>query len=238
MTSKVLTTTRGLGLVIGLALSGCARPAIEVEYRRGPHEFTRAERKAIEEIAEQAVRDIRPLLPALPADLRVTVQASTRVMPETGQTGEHGRPGAVYWYVNPDHPGGVEGVARAWLRACLFHEWHHLVRANAGLPSYTLAEMAVDEGLATAFERDFGGKGSTPWADYPPDVGEWTRELLERQSSTDSRGWLSRHPDGRRWFGYKVGTSLADRARDASGRSHGQLVDVPTEQVLMWAGYR
>ncbi len=224
--------------VLAATTSACARPAIEVEYRRGSHEFTRAERKTIEAIAEQAVRDIRPLLPALPAELRITVQASTNVMPETGQTGEPGRPGAVYWYVNPDHAGGVEGVARAWLRACLFHEWHHLVRMNAGLPSYTLAERAVDEGLATAFERDFGGKGSAPWGAYPADVDDWTRELLAHQSDTDRGSWLSRQPDGRRWFGYKVGTNLADRARDASGRPHGQLVDVPTEQILEWAGYQ
>jgi hypothetical protein len=226
-----------LWTLLTVAASACSRPAIEVEYRRGPYEFTRAERNTIQEIADQAVRDVRPLLPSLPADLRITVQASTKVMPETGQTGEPGRPGAVYWSVNPGHPGGVEGVAREWLRACLFHEWHHLVRANAGLPSLTLAEMAVFEGLATAFERDHGGKGVAPWGDYPADVDVWTRELLVRGAETATRGWVGRHPDGRRWFGYKVGTNLADRARTASGKSHTELAVVPAAQILEWAGY-
>jgi hypothetical protein len=46
---------------------------------------------------------------------------------------------------------------------------------------------------------------------------------------------MNRHPDGRRWIGYKVGTSLADRARQASGLSLAELATVPTEQIVSWA---
>jgi uncharacterized protein YjaZ len=228
-----MRATRALAaLFVLLASLGCGRPGIEIEYRAG-RSFSEGERRAIAQIAERAALDVRQLLPTLPAQLRITVQAGSQVIPETGDTGGIGLPGAVYWTVDPTHRGGVIGVANAQLRATLFHEWYHLVR-EAHVATESLVDRAVNEGLATAFERDFGGR-ATPWGTYPADVERWTEEFLALPPDASVRDWMNRHTDGRRWIGYKVGTSLADRARQASGQSLAQLATVPTEQIVSWA---
>lgn len=238
------TTVRGLvpnlriNGVIGLAilplvgLLGCRQAAVEIEYGVG-YTFSRTERRAIEQVADRAVHDVRKVLPGLPGGLRITVQAGSRVIPETGETGSIGLPGAVYWTVDPTHEGGVLAVVNAQLRATLLHEWYHLVR-EARFATGSLADRAVNEGLATAFERDFGG-APAPWGTYPAEVEAWTKEFLSLPAGAPVREWMYRHPDGRRWIGFKVGTSLADRARRASSLSLAQLAAVPTERIISWA---
>src|SRR5688500_10204787 len=85
----------GAALLLLLAAGGCKGPGVELEFRAG-HAFSRSERQAIRDVAEGAVVDARRHLPALPSHLRITVQAGSRVIPETGETGEIGLPGAVY----------------------------------------------------------------------------------------------------------------------------------------------
>lgn len=238
MSGSMARTTLRMAVWIALSLSclvaavGCSPPAVAVEYRAG-YEFSRDERAAIEEVADRAAREVRQLLSGLPKELRITVEAGDQVIPETGETGTIGLPGAVYWTVDPHHDGGVLSVVRAQLRATLFHEWYHLVRAAKFAPQ-TIAERAVNEGLATAFERDFGG-APTPWGAYPAEVGAWTTELLTLAPGVSFREWMFEHPDGRRWIGFKVGTYLADRAVRESGLSLAQLAVEPTEKIVAWA---
>lgn len=231
LTSRIMARAAIVAACVVAAI-GCGAPIVAVEYRAG-HDFSRSERAAIQRVADQASRDVRPLLPALPGNLRITVQAGDRVIPETGENGSIGLPGAVYWTVNPRHQGGVMAVVNAQLRATLFHEWYHLVREGTFSPQ-TLAERAVNEGLATAFERDFGG-APTPWGAYPPDIADWTRELLTVDPNDSSADWMYTHPDGRRWIGYKVGTYIADRAVKESGRSLAELAREPTERIIALA---
>jgi len=218
-----------LAVVVAL---GCGRARVEIEYRAG-YSFSRAERRAIQQVADRAVADVRRLLPGLPAHLRITVQVGSRVIPETGETGSIGLPGAVYWTVDPAHAGGVIAVVNAQLRATLFHEWYHLVR-EAKFATESLVDRAINEGLATAFERDFGGQ-PTPWGAYPGEVVTWTQEFLALPADAPVRDWMYQHPDGRRWIGYKVGTSLADRASRASGLSVADLAATSTDEIISWA---
>jgi hypothetical protein len=222
----------GVLLLAALGCLGCEAPGVEIEFRAG-HAFSRRERQAIRDVAERAVVDARRHLPALPGHLRITVQAGSKVIPETGETGGTGLPGAVYWTVDPAHPGGVVAVVNAQLRATLLHEWYHLVR-EATLPANSLVDRAVSEGLATSFERDVGG-GAVPWGDYPAEADAWTAEFLALPTDAPVRHWMHRHPDGRRWIGYKVGTRLADRARRASGLSLTELATVRTDRIVAWA---
>lgn len=157
-----------------LASIACGPGAVTMEYRGG-YAFSQAEREAIAAVAERAARDARELLPTLPAELRITVQTGERVIPETGETAEIGLPSRVYWTVDPSHAGGVVGVVNAQLRATLLHEFYHLVR-EAKFTPLSLADRAVNEGLATAFERDYGG-ASPLWGEYPSDVAAWTRSF-------------------------------------------------------------
>ena len=93
-------------------------------------------------------------------------------------------PNSVMWTVDPAHGAGVVAIAEKELRATLFHEFHHLVRAVTGTPG-TVIERAVTEGMATAFERDFAGV-NRPWGEHPPEG--WEAELL---------GGPGRRPDPR-----------------------------------------
>lgn len=214
-----------------IVATSCGHAGVTVEYRAG-YAWPHTERAAIERIAQQTAADVRALLPELPAALRVTVQVGDKVIPETGETGGVGLPAAVYWTVNPAHPGGVLAVVKTQLRATLFHEFYHLVR-EARVPTDSPVERVISEGLASAFERDFGD-ASTPWAAYPPDVAAWTAEFFAL-ADADREDWITRSPDGRRWFGYKVGTHLADQAVKRSGMSLAQLATMPAADILRWA---
>lgn len=204
-------------------------------YTEDGYRFAPGERDTIETIADSAVAEIRRHLPTLPPELILKVYPGTDVIPETGETGSTAGTDRVFWIVDPQRPGGVIRTATRELRGTLFHELHHLARSQTQ-PSITLMQRVVGEGLATVFERDVA-QMSAPWGKYPPEVGAWTKELLALPSETSSRPWMSRHPDGRRWIGYKVGTYVAERAMRASNKSAAELVHTSTADVLRLAGF-
>lgn len=211
--------------------SACESRTVDVELEPEGRIFSSDEARAIREIAEATAREVRVLLPSLPKRLTLVVQTGKRVIPETGETATAVQPSSVYWTVDPDRD--VLAVIRKELRPTLFHELHHLVR-TARVERAALLDSVVTEGLATAFERDFGGV-RPPWGEPGPDIEAWTREVFEQPPDASRETWLSRHPDGRRWIGLRVGTFLADRAMKASGRTSAELAGVPTAEILQMA---
>ncbi|HEU4991794.1 MAG TPA: DUF2268 domain-containing putative Zn-dependent protease [Luteimonas sp.] len=148
-------------------------------------------------------------------------------------------PRRIDWVVDPSLHGGIAAIARAQLRATLFHELHHLARGwvrFGGAPPRSFMDGVVSEGLATAFERDAGGR-NPPWGDPPRDAAAWVAELIALHATAPYHHWMYRHPDGRQWIGYRAGTYIADRAIAASGRSAAQLVRTPATEVLALAGF-
>ncbi|MDB4939268.1 MAG: hypothetical protein JWP87_6240 [Labilithrix sp.] len=237
MLVRVRTLIGLVGLVF--ALAACERHDVDVEVER-PAALSRAQRSAVQQTADLAFRDARKLLPTLPAHISLVVRHGKDVIPETGENGTTASPAQVFWTVDPDRD--LASVVRQQLRATLFHELHHLARANAiasegRAPSRALMDTVVTEGMATAFERDFGGV-TPPWAEPPPDPTAWTRELLAQPATASHDHWLFRHPDGRRWIGMRVGTFLVDGAAKASGRTSAQLVATSTDEVLRLADVR
>jgi Predicted Zn-dependent protease (DUF2268) len=198
------------------------------------HNFSRAERRAIQTVADSTTIEVRRFLPALPPDLVLKVQAGKQGTPETGETPSTLQPNIVLWTVDPNRAGGVVATVRSELRPTLFHEFHHLVRGATAQPR-SLMDWVIAEGMATAFERDFAG-ARPPWGAYPDNVMDWVNELRALPPTT---GWDNRlmilHPDGRRWIGYKSGTYLVDRAARSSGRSSASLVSTPTDSVIRMA---
>ena len=84
-------------------------------------------------------------------------------------------PRRIGWEVDVTRNEGVTAIARAGLRAFLFHELHHVVRvASIGGHTASVIDNAVNEGLATAFARDFAG-ATQPWAEYPEAVKDWVK---------------------------------------------------------------
>ena len=97
-------------------------------------------------------------------------------------------------------------------------------------------DRAITEGLATAFERDFA-KVDPPWGKAPPEILDWTRELLRQpgESSDPFTPGRRQEGEGRRWVATRVGTYLVDRASRASGKSAADLVFASTSEILALA---
>jgi hypothetical protein len=202
--------------------------------------LTDAEQRETQVIASAAFHHARALLPGLPPRLLLMVRWGKDVTPETGETGTNSLPAQIMFTIDPDRD--ALGVIRTWLRAMMLHELHHLARkahaaSAGGSMADGLVDRAVTEGLATAFERDFA-KVDPPWGQAPPEVREWTRELLGQPDDSDRQTWLVRHPDGRRWIAMRVGTFLVDEASRRSGRSAADLVFASTSEILALANVR
>lgn len=225
-----------LAIIVGLAVfaGSCSRSDPTVVFYQGAGFAPSAQdRAAIRTIAERTVAELRPLLPLPPGELIIRVMPD-RLENESGNSGNSAQPNVVYYRLDPTRPEGVRHIAEAHMRAVLFHEFHHLVRGKSE-PYLTLMDKVIAEGLATAFERDFA-HAQVPYGEYPPNVAAWLRELQAVRPSDNDSPWMSRHPDGRRWIGYKVGTYLADRAMAITGKSSAALARLPTEQVIALAG--
>jgi uncharacterized protein YjaZ len=195
-------------------------------------------RLAVQEVCQATEPALQELLPALPPRVELLMVTGTRVIPETGETGNAVTPRLIVWTIDPNRPEGVASIVRSRLRHTLFHEFHHLVRgwvSYGGEPPESFMHGVVCEGLATAFERDAAGS-NPPWGQYPQDVESWVTELLSLPSSPSYKEWMLQHPDGRRWIGYRAGTFIADRAIQSSGLSAAKLAQVPTDDILRIAG--
>jgi len=202
------------------------------------HEFSWWEMYEIRRIALDAVGEARRYLPGLSPELYLRVHpARTRdVIAATGESGSAATPSTVVWQVDPTRPGGVTAVAKSALRACLFHELHHLVR-DAIVTRATVLDASVTEGMASVFERDYA-QATVPWAAYrTEEAKQWVEELRQLSLDAEHRSWLFRHPDGRRWIAFKAGAYLVDRAMHVSGKSAAELVTLPTHEILRLAGH-
>ena len=227
--------TRVLVLSSLLTVAACADNDLKIDFFRSEtYTFSRSEQLAITRVARATLKEVRPLLPALPAKIQLTVRPGRDVIEETGETASAMAPDSIVWTVNPHREDGVTAITSKWLRASLFHEFHHLVRWSAAEPR-SIVDHALFEGMATVFERDFAGV-KTPWADYPPNVSDWAEEIRNLPEDAWSRDWLYSHPDGRRWIGMKVGTYWVDQATARSKRSSADLATTPTREVLVLAG--
>lgn len=221
-----------IGLLLLAATTGACGPReVEVVFY---DDFSWREQRQIERIATDTASEVRRLLPALPRNLIIRAQMGEHVVPETGETGTAAQPNIVYWTVDPKRNGGVIAIARAHLRASLFHEFNHLVRGAGAGTNHAVVDRVISEGLATVFERDSAG-APVPWGAYPPEVESWVPEILALPPDAPQEAWMFRHPDGRRWIGYKVGTFLVDRAVRRSLRSAADLVSLPTQEILRLA---
>ncbi len=228
-------------MIAALASATCGPTDATVVYREVEHSSTWAERGTIERIAEDAIGDVRQLLPALPDQLVLRVDADDNVSDLTSSSGTFDLPNWVYWTVDPER-GDVVMIAEAHLRNILFHELHHMVR-DAGIPRTSFMDGVVSEGMASVFERDFGG-ASYPFMEYPDNALEWVAELAElpdldyfsEDGIEQRRQYMREHPDGRRRIGYRAGTYLVDQAMHVSGLSAADLVSTPTGDILRMAG--
>lgn len=218
-------------LVALSAAAMCACHDVDVERPSSGRPLSNEELREVQRVADAAFRDARGVLPGLPSRLTLIVRWGKDVIPETGETATAAAPQNVMVTLDPDRD--VLATIRAWLRPALLHELHHLARGRR-VPSTTLVDRVVTEGLATAFERDLG-RIDPPWGRPPPEIEAWTREILAQPDTAEWGPWLHRHPDGRRWIGMRVGTFLVDRVTRATGRTAADLVFASTGEILRGA---
>ena len=224
--------TKVLVLSYVLLFSACAERELTVRFLRSEtYTFSSSDQRAIEQVARAALTEVRELLRALPPTIELTVRPGNDVIAETGETASAMPPNGIMWTVDPSRHGGVAAITEKWLRATMFHELHHLARSTHVHELRTIADRAIYEGMATAFERDFSGV-QTPWGAYPPNVNQWAIELLQLPEDASLREWIYSHPDGRKWIGMKVGTFWVDQAMAKSKRSSAELVATSTRDLL------
>ncbi len=219
-------TRSALVLSFVAALSCGTKHDVEIEPPRTGRALSSDERADVQRIADDTFRDARDRLEGLPPRLTLIVRWGKDVIPETGENGTAAYPGNVMWTLDPDRDARV--TIRTQLRATLFHELHHLARESR-VKSVTLVDRAVTEGLASAFERDTTHT-DPPWASAPD--ASWERDILAQPDDADVTTWMSRHPDGRRWIGMRVGTAWVDRAARATGKTPATLVFASTDEIL------
>lgn len=203
--------------------------------------FPSAERHFIQGVTNAAETSVRTLLPQLKDRIEMTVKTGSKVIPTTGEMGAAvGQKSHVIWTVDPSRSEGLLGIAKTHLRPMLFHELNHVVRkqgqSKAALSQRTILDFVASEGLATAFERDEGGR-QPPWGQYPPEAQSWVYELIALPPDASFHHWMFRHPDGRRWIGYRAGTYVVDQAVKVSGLSPSELVEMPTKEIFKLASF-
>ena len=225
--------TAMLALLISFVLSvilvpSCAGPDAEVVfYAHDGYVFSRDEQRTIRTLAESAARDAKLLLPNLPARVIIRVNPGKQVIEEIGAGISPTPPNVVYWMVDPAR--GVSATAHAHLRATLFYAFHRLARVQH-VRATTLMDHVIDEGMAAAFERDFGRR-RYPWHQYPPEVAEWAAKLLALPPTAEPNEWMVRQE----WMGIRAGLYLVDQAMRASGKSAADLVSTPTAEIVRLA---
>lgn len=221
-----------VGLILVILYSSCANHQVDVVfYRTGGHQFSWAEQRVIQTIADSTTLEVRQMLLTLPTSLTLRVETGQQVDPETGAAAIPRPPDVVYWTVDPTRTEGVSAIARTQLRATLLHPLYYLARRAATGSGQRLRDDIVAVGLATVFARDFGG-GAAPWGAYPSQVSSWVQEVLALPDDAPRDQWMDRHPDGRRWVGPRVGAYLVDRAIRVSGRSVTNLVSASTDEII------
>jgi hypothetical protein len=187
-------------------------------------QFSDSQRTVIRQVAEEADALVRQSLP-LAEQLHLLVEGSPDVLP-TGDNAHTIAPHLIRWLADPARD--ITAVARDHLAQAFAHEAFHAARfrrlaEEAGSHSWT--QIAIGEGLATAFARDAAG-ANEPWAVYDPAViSSWAAELLAQPGTpADMTNWKFQHQDGRQWIAYRVGTWIVDSLREETGQSPADLV--------------
>jgi uncharacterized protein YjaZ len=189
------------------------------------YRFTDRDREVITALAADAERTVRRLLPLAPT-VRLLVEPSHSVLEATGDNAQTVAPDLIRWQVDPARD--VVTVATDHLVKAFTHEAFHAARfrqlaAEAGGGSWI--NVAIGEGLATAFARDVAG-ADEPWSRYDPAAIEgWAEELFVQPfDNTAFVDYRVRHADGREWIAYRVGTWLIDSLTARTGGTAADLV--------------
>jgi len=181
------------------------------------------------------------LLPTLSQHTNIVVrQNRNNCLKETGDHGFAYDSELLIVQFDPRLPYGKETFIKNFSNTVL-HECNHAAR-YAWLFSQrvfepTIMYAGIHEGLATAFERDYGSADPL-YGEYKDDttMRKWLRELRQADKNGESwKEWGFTRKDGRRWVGYKVGTWIVDRAKEKSNKNVIELTTILSKDILKLA---
>lgn len=122
------------------------------------------------------------------------------------------------------------------IRASIYHELNHAARFYAGVKNKGALDWIILEGLATVFEREYSGS-NPPWGQYDKKlIKAWVQEIKKLGEGIRWSNYMFKHPDGRRWIGYKVGTYIVDEALSRSGKTILELTTIKNEEIMKLSG--
>lgn len=193
-------------------------------------------RATVTEVARAAERQVRTHLPIVDP-LHLLIDPSEGVIEATRDNATTITPYLIRWMVDPHTD--VAQVAQEHLAKAFAHEAYHAARfrrLGEEATGRSWAEIAIGEGLATVYARDFAG-ADEPWSDYHHiAIAAWATELMDQpMDRTDMAKWKFHHPDNRQWIAYRVGTWLVDQALTNLGESVTDLVWTPASDIYQAA---
>jgi hypothetical protein len=197
-------------------------------------EANSVEREEIRQAVEAAANEVVKLIPTLPryVNLVVNPTMASEVIPETGDMGMTYSDEYASVYFDCKIPYGKEKLLKG-LRTTTFHELVHATTFQHDPWQPGVLFGVVSEGLATVFERDYGG-AKPLWGNYEDDatMDKWLGELKELPDTGEkNHSYFVNHPDGRKWIIYKTGAWVIDKLLE-SGEDLFQLMELRHDDVI------
>lgn len=160
------------------------------------------------------------------------------IIPSQGIGGRAIFPSEARFYFDPSHP-AVFGSLRIWGARRVGHELTHIARYQANKRGETLLDALISEGLATYYEKHWGGEYlSTPWghALNEQQLGqEWKKaqHVLGSRNFVHDSWFFGTHDKHPVWTGYSLGTKIVNGYfQEHPEAQMQQLVKMNSTQIL------
>jgi len=245
-----MSLIKGTLLAVSLIIiSSCSshqpnKPGLEVVFQEDNVQFLPAQKRVIHESIAKSEKEVRNLLPVLPADIKVIVEIVDwdldKVGGVTGRT-ETNSPAIVAIQLSEKFNGGISSAIEVSLESTIYHEFHHLSRGwaiqdNQFEPGISIA--MVNEGLAVVFAEEYTG-GIFEENHIPEEVDgdAWVKEILALPKYADYQEWMFEHPDGRTSIGYRSGSFLIRKVMADTGKNILELSRYSPKEIIKLAGY-
>ena len=201
--------------------------------------------KVVDVQVSEAYADALLLLPGAPRDVTVLLD-NAHIVPETGVGGYAKAESTLL--ISFDQSFLDRDAQLVDLRGTIFHQAYHLAQGHTAehprVAYSTALELAVAEGCAIVFEREYGGSAPS-WGDYSPvdtaTLEAWVEQLRRlpvAQYASDEDTWCEWATDHHAheedsWRIYRVGTYLIDHyLRSANGTLVTDLAAVAPSDLI------
>ena len=206
----------------------------ESDFWKKDQDFTSDYKKTITD----AYKACKKLLPQIPEELTFFNQiAPWDCMPEYGQGAYTKNSRLIIIASDSGLPYGKKRLLE-YTKQAVFHELSHSARYEQGLWHETFIDSCIMEGLAVVMEREHAQ--ATPlYGQYDQGVvHSWIQEINKAGNDINHYSYMFKHPDGRRWIGYKVGTYLIDEAMKRTGKKIEELTGLQCSEIIMLSGIK